>query len=560
MSNAVPSGVERIKEASRGLRGEISADLASGGSQVGEAVYHLLKFHGTYEQYDRDTATALKQSGQEKDYSFMVRVRIPGGRLSARQYLFLDRLADTHANGTLRITTRQTIQFHCVAKDDLKAAIAGVDKALLTTFATCGDVVRNVVTTSRPVRDAVHSRLQADAAMLSAALLPRTRAHHEIFLDGEPVAGAEEEPLYGPTYLPRKFKIAIATADDNTPDVLSNDLGIVARFDGGAPVGYDLCLGGGQGMTHNRAATYPRLATPIASVGPDDLLRGVEAVVRLQRDHGDRSDRRHARLKYVVEEKGAQWTRRVLEEQFGGPMADPAPLPRFGMPEVLGWHEQGDGRLWLGVPVPSGRIADAGAVRLRSALRLLLDGLVPAAVLTPQQDILLCDVAPADRAEIDRVLDAHGVRRASRLAPVERWSLACVALPTCGLALAEAERVQAPLLEQVVAALSRHGLEEERISLRVTGCPNGCARPYTGDIGIVGRAPGTYALFVGGDFEGTRLNAKLTDRLPEEAVVPTLDRLFGGFAADRAPGEGFGDWCHRVGRDALLVRAGLETA
>ena len=329
--------------------------------QVSEAAYGLLKFHGTYEQYDRDTATALKQAGQEKDWQFMVRVRIPAGRLTPEQYLALDGLADRFGNGTLRITTRQTIQFHGVAKGDLRATIAEIDQLLLTTFASCGDVVRNVVATAAPVADAVHATLHDAATSLSAALLPRTRAHHAIFVlgeNGEPEA--EDEPLYGPTYLPRKFKIGLAHPADNTIDVLANDLGLIAEVEDGKVTGWIACVGGGHGMTHNNARTYPRLATPVARVPHADLQRLVEAVVKTSRDFGDRGDRRRARLKYVVDDHGLPWVKARIEEHFGGPLEDPPALPKLELPELLGWHEQGDGRWWLGLPIPSGRIADAG--------------------------------------------------------------------------------------------------------------------------------------------------------------------------------------------------------
>lgn len=561
MSSGKPSGVETTKRESRFLRGTIAEELAAGGTQVSEAAYGLLKFHGTYEQYDRDTATERKQKGLEKEYQFMVRARIPGGRVMADQWLALDALADLYANGTLRITTRQGIQFHGVLKGDLKASIAGINDTLLTTFAACGDVARNVMTTPAPVRDAVHARLEADATLLSAHLLPKTRAYHELFLDGEPVTAPEEEPLYGPTYLPRKFKIALATPEDNSVDVLTNDLGIVALFEGERLQGYNLCLGGGLGMTHNKPETYPRLATPIAFVGSDDLVRGVEAVTRLYRDHGDRTNRKHARLKYVVEEKGVAWTRAALEAAYGGPLTDPRPMPRFRVRDPLGWHPHGDGRWWLGVPVASGRVADTDAVRLRTALRILFGTLVPNAVLTAQQDVLLCDIREDERDEVVRILRAHGVTLAEDLTPVARWALACPALPTCGLALSEAERVQAPMVGAIEAALERHGLLGETISVRITGCPNGCARPYAGDIGIVGRAPGLYALYVGGDFEGTRLNVKLVDKVREEDVAATLEPLFAAWAAGRdGAGEGFGDWCHRTGPAALAGLLGVREA
>ena len=548
------SGFEAVKAASHGLRGTIAAELADPATpQVSEAAYGLLKFHGTYEQYDRDTATALKQSGQEKDWQFMVRVRIPAGRLTPEQYLALDALSDRYGNGTLRITTRQTIQFHGIAKHDLRATIAEVDQQLLTTFASCGDVVRNVVATAAPVADAVHATLHDAATTLSAALLPRTRAHHAIFVlgeDGEPAA--EEEPLYGPTYLPRKFKVGLAHPADNTIDVLANDLGLIAEIEDGQITGWIGCVGGGHGMTHNNARTYPRLATPVARVPHADLQRFVEAVVKTSRDFGDRGDRRRARLKYVVDEHGIDWMKARIEERFGGPLADPPPLPKLELPELLGWHEQGDGRLWFGLPVPSGRIADAGKARLRSGLRLVVARYGVRPILTPQQDILLADIRAEDRTAIEQILREHGAQFAEQMSPAARWSLACVALPTCGLALAEAERVREPMVASIEAALGRHGLEGERLSIRITGCPNGCSRPYAGDIGIVGRMPGRYALFVGGDFAGTRLSFKLHEKVAEAEIADRLEPLFAAFAAERQPGEGFGDYCHRRGAEALL--------
>ena len=565
MANAKkPSGVEGQKEQSRRLRGDVaealSAPEAPGG--ISETAHSLVKFHGFYEQYDRDTATVRKQRGEDKEWQFMIRVRPTGGAMTAEQYLTLDALADRHSNGTLRITTRASMQFHGVLRENVKTTVAEVNHALLTTMAACGDVVRQVMASPAPVRDAAHARVLADARMLAAALMPKTRAYHEIFLDEERVAGSgeEEEPLYGATYLPRKFKIAIAQLDenggDNSVDVLSNDLGFIAVFEKGALQGYQVCIGGGQGMTHNRADTYPRLATPIAFVGPDDLLRAAEAVVRYQRDHGDRSDRRRARLKYVLDDRGVDTVREELAAYWGGRLPAPRDLPRLRMPELLGWQPQGDGRWWLGVPVPSGRIQDTPDAAIRSALREVVQRFGADPVFTPQQDVLLTNLPEEARAGVDAVLRAHGVTPAEDLTPLARWALACPALPTCGLALTEAERVRAPLVAQIEAAMARHGLEGERVSLRITGCPNGCARPYSGDIGLVGRVPGKYAIFLGGDFEGTRLSYKFLERVPEDEIGATLEPLFAAFAAQRRPGEGFGDFAHRLGPDAALALAG----
>ena len=552
-----PSEVEGVKLASRHLLGRLAEELAGGGIQVSEEAYNLLKFHGTYEQYDRDTATERKQHGDEKDYSFMVRVRMPGGRLTAAQYLALDALADRYANATLRITTRQGIQFHGVVKGNLKATIAGINHTLLTTQSACGDVVRNVMTSPAPVRDAIHERLEADARMLSARLLPASRAYHQIFLDEPADEPADEsakagEPLYGDAYLPRKFKIALAIPSDNTVDVLTNDLALIALHEGDRLIGYNVAVGGGLGMTHNKPRTYPRLASLVGSVGPDDLLRICEAVILLQRDHGNRSDRRRARLKYVVDDMGIEWVRERLAGYFGAPLSPARPMPPLQVPELLGWHEQGDGRWWLGVPVASGRIQDVAGMRLRSALREVVRRFGTDPVMTPQQDILLSNVIPADRSAVDDVLRRHGVAAAEQLTPLARWALACPALPTCGLALTEAERVREPIVEAVEAALRRHGLAGERISLRITGCPNGCTRSYAGDIGLVGRVPGAYAIYVGGDFEGTRLSFRLLERVAEARIAATLEPIFAAFAAERDAGEAFGAFCTRRGSDYLL--------
>jgi sulfite reductase (ferredoxin) len=357
------SSVEMLKARSLGLRGEVAQELAAGGIQVTEDTYQLLKFHGSYEQFDRDTATERKQHGIEKEYQFMLRVRMPGGLLTSAQYLALDRLADDHANHTIRITTRQGIQFHGILKGDLKAAIADVNHTMLTTMSACGDVVRNIMASPTPLRDARQARIIADARLLSEHLKPKSRAYYEIFLDAAPdPAASEEEPLYGPTYLPRKFKIGITAASDNTIDVLTNDLGLIAHFDGETLTGYTVAVGGGLGMTHNNAATYPRLATPVAFVAPDEMIRMVDAVIMLQRDHGDRGNRRRARLKYVVDDRGLPWIIDTLAAYFGAKLVAPAPL-KLVVPDLLGWHAPAGSPISPMVP----RCAPLSA-RLRNAL------------------------------------------------------------------------------------------------------------------------------------------------------------------------------------------------
>ncbi|MFL1460814.1 NADPH-dependent assimilatory sulfite reductase hemoprotein subunit [Roseococcus sp. DSY-14] len=541
------SPAEDIKRGSHGLRGPIAAELDASHAKGGlsEAAYTLLKFHGTYEQHDRDTATARKQAGEDKDWSFMVRVRAPAGRLSAAQWLALDALADSHADDTLRLTTRQGVQFHGVLRENLRGTIAGIHGALLTTLAACGDVVRNVITTPAPRRDAIHALLEREAFALSDGLLPRTRAHHEIFLGGEPVAGEAEDALYGATYLPRKFKIALIHPDDNSADVLANDLGFIWQ-----PQGWIVTLGGGMGMTHNKPSTFPRLADPVAFIGHGEVLEVARAAVRLHRDHGRRDDRKQARLKYVLHEKGAEWARARLSADLGRPLAPPPPLPRLSVPEHLGWHPQGDGRLWLGLSIPSGRVAG----EWRAALREVVEATGADPIATPQQDLLLSNILPTDRSVVEAILRFHGIPLPETLSPLARHTLACVALPTCGQALAEGERVRDAIVEGIEAELLALGLLGERISLRITGCPNGCARPYQAEIGVVGRAPGLYTLFIGGAFEGTRLNRAVADKVPLDEIPRSLRPWLRRWAQERGAGEGFGDfWAARA--EAALALA-----
>ncbi|MGH7047104.1 MAG: NADPH-dependent assimilatory sulfite reductase hemoprotein subunit [Stellaceae bacterium] len=550
------SKAEAVKQQSRQLRGHIARDLVDLANPFDKEGYSLLKFHGTYQGYDRDSATALKQRGEDKHWQFMVRVRIPGGRLTATQYLVLDAIAERWGDGSLRVTTRQSIQFHGVVKSGLKAVIGEVNKALLTTLAACGDVVRTVTIGPAPIRDRVHEKLEADGRRLATHMLPRTRAYHEIWVDGaewreDTGMGEPPDPLYGERYLPRKFKIGLAVPEDNSIDVLTNDLAIVPLWVDGRLTGYNFLLGGSHGMTHNNPKTYPRLATPVAFVEPDDLLEAAAAVVRLHRDWGDRANRRHARLKYVIAENGEDWARARLEEDLGKPLEPCRPMPHFVVPDHLGWHEQGDGRLYLGIPIANGRIVDRGGSRLRTALREIVTRFRVHPTLMPSQDTLIRDVHPEDREAIDALLREHGVRLAEELLPAERWALACPALPTCGLALTEAERVRDDIVGSITDRLARYGVEHERLSIRITGCPNGCARPYTGDIGVVGRMPGYYALFVGGDFEGTRQNVLIADKVALRGIGAALDPLFALYAADRDPDEGFGDFCHRRGVPAL---------
>ena len=556
MLQGKPSKVEGMKTASVRLRGTIANALQSPAPVFEEADHQLLKFHGIYQGYDRDSATELKQQGLDKRHEFMARIKAPGGMMSAAQYLAVDELARLYGGGRLRITTRQGLQFHALAKENLWKTIHGVNQALLTTFAACGDVVRNVTASAAPIEDARHRRMRADARMLSEQLAPQTRAYHEIWLGdtevtGLPAVEPEIDPLYGATYLPRKFKIGIATPDDNDIDVLTNDLAVIPSFDGDRLVGYTLAIGGGLGMTHNKPHTYPRLATPIAFIGPDELLEAAKAVVKLHRDHSDRSDRKHARLKYAVDAMGLPAAKAELERHFGGPLQDPKPLPPFHIKDHIGWHEQGDGRWYLGVTIESGRIEDRDGYRLATALRRLMQEVSLRPVFTPNQDVFLADIAEGDQPKVEAILTQEGVPLPGHDTPLRRWAIACPALPTCGLALNEAERVFDRIVSDIEAALARQNLAHERLSLRITGCPNGCARPYVGDIGLVGRTPDTYAIFLGGDFEGTRLNERVFERVQIDQLGATLEPVFALWARHREGHESFGNFCKRWGTQRL---------
>lgn len=563
-----PAKQEQIKEESQHLRGNLAAELADDNEFVSNASYELLKFHGSYQGYDRDSATERKQQGLDKRHEFMLRLKMPGGRLSAEQYLAMDKLVDKFANGTLRITTRETFQFHCIIKDNMKPLIADINRTMLSTLGGCGDVVRNINTSSAPIKDAIHAKLEEDAYALAKHFAPRTDGYLDVWLDGESVEGWGSvknevtlapndsddpvEPLYGTHYLPRKFKIGLGLPEDNSNDLLTNDVALVAVREGDTLHGYNMYLGGGLGMQHNNAKTFPRLASPVAFIPVDDMLLATEAVVKLQRDFGDRTNRRNARLKYVMEEKGDAWVRQTLHEYAGKAFDDVRPTPDFAVPDLMGWHEQGDGKWWLGIPIPSGRITNYHKSKLREGLREVIAQYGMPIILTADQNLILYDIAKSDKNDIVAKLKAHNIRLREDWSEVDRWSLACVALPTCGKALAEAERVREPLIVQAEKSLEKLGLLEKRIRISISGCPNGCSRPYTGEIGLVGRTPGHYAIFIGADFEGTRLNEKIFDKVPLEQVPTALEAMFGLYKEQAAnDDEMFGDFCMRIGTEAM---------
>ncbi|HMH82762.1 MAG TPA: NADPH-dependent assimilatory sulfite reductase hemoprotein subunit [Gemmatimonadales bacterium] len=553
MPNEKPlSPVEQLKGDSNGLRGRLADELDAGTDHFSDAGAQLLKFHGTYQQEDRDLRRERRGSDAEPEHQLMVRCKIPGGVLTGEQYLVIDELADRYGNGTLRVTTRQGNQFHGVLKGDLRATIRAVNDALVTTLGACGDVVRNVIACPAPLAGGLREAVLGIARRLSDHLLPRTRAYHEIWLDGEPVAGgpAEPEPIYGTRYLPRKFKVAFAFPDDNCCDVHSNDLGFLVVARGKRLTGFNVLVGGGMGRTHGKADTYPRLADTLGFAQAGEVVEVAEAVVKVQRDHGDRSDRRHARLKYLLDKQGLDWFRDQVERQLGRPLAPPASIEVSNIEDHLGWHEQGNGRSFLGVFIENGRIRDRDDARLRGALRRVVETTGGGIRFTPQQNVLLTDVPDRQIGVVDRILADHGVARREALSPVRRWSMACPALPTCGLAVAEAERALPDVIADLERELERLGVADAALTVRMTGCPNGCARPYTADLAFVGRSLHKYGVFVGGSMLGTRLGTLYADLVPRDRLVAAVRPLFERYRDERLEDERFGDFCQRVGIEA----------
>jgi sulfite reductase (NADPH) hemoprotein beta-component len=543
------SHLEHIKAASRFLRGTIAEGLADPVTgAIGDDDTKLLKFHGSYQQDDRDLREERRRQKLEPAYAFMLRARLPGGVVTPAQWLVFDRIAREYASGSLRITTRQTFQWHGIIKRKLKPTIAAIHEALASTIAACGDVVRNVVSTTNPVESAAHAEAYAWATRLSAELAPRTRAYHEIWLDGEPLLGEPEaEPLYGATYLPRKFKIGLAIPPLNDIDVFAQDLGLIAIIEQGVLRGFNIAIGGGMGATHGDASTYPRLASVIGFATPEQLFEIAEAVIGVQRDWGDRAERKHARLKYTLDRHGLDTFTAELESRLGYPLAAPRDYRFEHNGDRYGWVEGSDGRWHLTLHIESGRLADVGERRWLSGLRELARVHVGDFRLTCNQNVIVANVAAHDRVRIDAIVHAHGLDAHEKQSGIRRHAIACVALPTCGLAMAESERYLPALLPKLEVLLARHGLGDAPILLRLSGCPNGCSRPYLGEIALVGRGPGRYDLRLGADFSGQRLNQVYRENVDEAAILAALDPLFARYASERTDGEGFGDFLLRTG-------------
>lgn len=544
------SGAETVKAASSRLRGALAEELASAAGQFTRDSALLLKFHGIYQQHDRD----VRKAEAKKVHTCMVRVSVPGGRLEAEQFLALRRLAARAGDGTLRLTSRGGVQYHYVGKRDLRDLIRAIVESGLSTLAACGDVVRNVVCTPAPFDSPEARSLDHWVRLVDRSLKPRTRAYAEIWLDGERAASFVEEddgePLYGDTYLPRKFKIAFTREGDNTVDIYSEDLGFVAHIAGGEVEGFTVLAGGGMGQTNGDRSTYPRLADPIAFIQPEQCLDVARAAVTIHRDFGDRSNRRHARLKYVLAERGVEWFRQELSARAGFPLHPPRPLTWRRHADWLGWHRQDGQRWFFGLRVVSGRLAGA----LLDGVAEAVETLRPQLRITPQQNLLFTGLPEESRAVLEEILRRHGIALPGELPPLLRHSMACPALPTCGLALAESERVLPHLIASIQREAAAAGVGDERIHIRMTGCPNGCARPYTAEIGIVGQSPKLYSLYLGGSPLSTRLAQLYSHNIPQEKLGETLLPLLSAWAAERAPGEAFGDYCYRAGVDALRAR------
>lgn len=550
------SKVETIKENSNFLRGTICGTLAGEETHFSEADYQILKFHGIYQQDDRDLRQQLKKEGKERKYMFMVRTKNPGGgEISPRQWEALCETSDRFADGSLRITTRQTIQFHGIGKSNLKNAMRHLNQNFVPTNGACGDVNRN--TMSGPLSDITGTETfnaQKLAREISENLSFKTSAYYDVWMDGEmltkdnpPETDGEAEPLYGKSYLPRKFKIGIAEEHDNSVDVHTNDIGIVPVVNGGLK-GFNILIGGGLGSHHRQKKTFPRLADPLGFVSEDNLHKTLRAIVEFQRDNGDRSDRKHARMKYVIEERGIEKVRSELEKRLGFEIE---PMKSFSLrqPENhLGWHSQNNPALmYVGIFIENGRIRDTARRAVKTGIREAVKKFGTGVRLTSLQNIILSNIPAGKVEEVKAVLKKHGVRTEGEYSKMRLNSMACPALPTCGLALAEAERY----MPSLISRLEDMGYGDENIKIRMSGCPNSCSRPPVSEIGLIGASPGKYNIYLGGNFEGTRLNRLYEETVPEGELAGRIAGFIDFYRKNGKDGEKFGDFCERVGFEKI---------
>lgn len=549
---------ERVKHDSRQLRGtlvESLADEATGA--VDETDTLLTKFFGIYQQDDRDLREERRRAKLEPRYQFMVRVRLPGGVCRPEQWLALDALARAHADGTLRLTTRQTFQFHGIRKRGLRRHLQGLRDAGLDTIAACGDDNRNVICSANPLLSAAHAQVSELARRIGAHLLPRTGAYREVFLEEPPALPGEgpEEPLYGTTYLPRKFKIALAIPPRNDVDVYAHDLGFVAILEHGRIAGYNVLAGGGMGMTHNLPQTFPRLAEPVGCCAPEEVLAVAGHAMCIQRDFGNRRDRAHARFKYTIEDRGIAWFRAELERRLGRTLGEPRPVRFETNADAHGWTRGDDGRWHYTLSVENGRVVDRPDAALLTGLRAIAAVHRGVFALTTNQNVIIAGIAEAERSAIEVLLHQHGLL--GEPSALRDRAIACVAFPTCALAMAESERYLPSLLDKLESIIFELGLTLDPISIRMSGCPNGCSRPYLAEIALVGKAPGKYNLYLGASPSGGRLNALYRETLGEAQILEELRAVLGRYAAQRQPGEAFGDFVVRAGI-VREMRAGRE--
>jgi sulfite reductase (NADPH) hemoprotein beta-component len=541
---------EYIKEASRYLRGTLAEGLRETiTGAIVEYDQQLVKFHGMYMQDDRDLRSERTRKKMEKAFSFMIRVRMPGGVVSPAQWLALDSVSRVYGNNTMKLTTRQTVQLHGIIKSNLKPMMREIDAVLLDSIAACGDVNRNVTCNPNPWESRAHAASIELARTISAHLTPRTPAYREIWLDGELIAGGEDEvvePIYGKTYLPRKFKIVIAVPPSNDVDIFAHDLGYIAILDGNGDIaGWNVTVGGGMGMTHGEPETYPRTADVMGFCNTDDAVKIAEAVVTVQRDWGDRKNRKHARLKYTIEDKGLEAFRAEVEKRAGVKLEVAKPFTFTSTGDRYGWSQGSEGKGHLTLFVENGRVTDRPGSLQMSALRRIAQLHDGDFRITANQNLIVANVVTERQAEIEAI-----ARDAGLLAPwsgLRRNAMACVALPTCGLALAESERYLPDLVTALDERLAANGLSADDIVIRMTGCPNGCARPYLAEIGLVGKGPGRYNLYLGAAFDGSRLSKLYAPDLEHDAIVAALDPIFAAYAAKREKGERFGDFTIRAG-------------
>lgn len=546
-----PSDVERIKKESDYLRGtlkEVMLDRISAG--IPDDDNRLMKHHGSYLQDDRDLRNERQKQKLEPAYQFMLRVRMPGGVSTPEQWLVMDDLSQKYGNGTLKLTTRETFQMHGILKWNMKKTIQTIHSALLDTIAACGDVNRNVMCASNPYQSEIHSEVYEWSKKLSDDLLPRTRAYHEIWLDEERVAGTPEEevePMYGPLYLPRKFKIGIAVPPSNDIDVFSQDLGFIAIVEDGKLIGFNVAIGGGMGMTHGDTATYPQLAKVIGFCRPEQMYDVAEKTITIQRDYGNRSVRKNARFKYTVDRLGLENVKEELENRLGWSLEEAKPYHFDHNDDRYGWVEGIEDKWHFTLFVEGGRITDYDDYKLMTGLREIAKVHTGEFRLTANQNLMIANVSSDKKEEISALIEQYGLTDGKHYSALRRSSMACVALPTCGLAMAEAERYLPTLLDKIEEIIDENGLRDQEITIRMTGCPNGCARHALGEIGFIGKAPGKYNMYLGAAFDGSRLSKMYRENIGEADILSELRILLSRYAKEREEGEHFGDFVIRAG-------------